>query len=136
MVLAGTLPVIRSLFLVPAQIVAAICAGALVESMFPGDIGVVNTTLSLGTSITQGVFIEMFMTAELTFVVLMLAAKKSRDTFIAPIGIGLALFVAMLGGMWILSSKLISPRRLIFCRRILHWRLTQSSPQLRSFSRC
>jgi aquaporin related protein len=32
------------------------------------------------------------------FVVLMLAAEKSKDTFIAPIGIGLALFVAMMGG--------------------------------------
>lgn len=38
------------------------------------------------------------MTAELVFVVLMLAAEKSKDTFIAPIGIGLALFVAMMGG--------------------------------------
>jgi aquaporin related protein len=67
--------------------------------MFPGDVGVVNTTLSAGTSIAQGLFIEMFMTAELVFVVLMLAAEKSKDTFIAPIGIGLSLFVAMMGGI-------------------------------------
>jgi aquaporin related protein len=46
----------------------------------------------------------MFMTAELVFVVLMLAAEKSKDTFMAPVGIGLALFVAMMGGM--LSSSL------------------------------
>lgn len=99
MVLAGTLPPIRSLFLVPAQLLAGMCASGLVEAMFPGDIGVVNTTLSPGTSIVQGLFIEMFMTAELMFVVLMLAAEKSKDTFLAPIGIGIALFVAMLGGM-------------------------------------
>jgi aquaporin related protein len=99
MVIAGTLPSIRALFLVPAQINAAMCAAGLTKAMFPGDITLINTTLSPQTSITQGVFIEMFMTAELVFVVLMLAAEKSKDTFLAPIGIGLALFVAILGGM-------------------------------------
>ena len=98
MVLAGTLPPIRGLILFPAQILAAMCAGGLVSCMFPGDIANTSTTLSPGTSIAQGVFIEMFMTAELVFVVLMLAAEKSKDTFIAPVGIGLALFVAMMGG--------------------------------------
>jgi aquaporin related protein len=105
MVVAGQLPFIRSLFLIPAQLLACMCAGGLVECMFPGDIGVVNTSLSGGTSIAQGVFIEMFMTAELVFVVLMLAAEKSKSTFIAPIGIGLALFVAMMGGMFSLSLE-------------------------------
>ena len=99
MVLAGTLPAIRALFLFIAQLLACMCAGGLVSCMFPGEIAAVNTTLSPNTSIAQGVFIEMFMTAELTFVVLMLAAEKSKDTFIAPIGIGLSLFVAMMGGM-------------------------------------
>lgn len=99
MVLAGSLPPIRGLFLFPAQLIAAMCAAALVQAMVPGDIGATNTSLSPGTSVAQGVFIEMFMTAELVFVVLMLAAEKSKDTFMAPIGIGLALFVAMMGGM-------------------------------------
>ena len=99
MVLAGKLPAIRSLFLIPAQLLAGMCAAGLVSCMIPGDISLTYTTLSSGTSIAQGVFIEMFMTAELVFVVLMLAAEKSKDTFIAPVGIGLALFVAMMGGM-------------------------------------
>lgn len=64
----------------------------------PTDIAAVNTTLASETTIAQGLFIEMFMTAELVLVVLMLAAEKSKDTFIAPIGIGLALFVAELSG--------------------------------------
>ena len=67
--------------------------------MFPVDISTTNTTLSPGTSVVQGLFIEMLMTAELMFVILMLAAEKSKATFIAPVGIGLALFVAMMGGM-------------------------------------
>jgi aquaporin related protein len=106
MVIAGTLPPIRSLFLVPAQILAAMSAAGLVQAMFPGDISLTNTALSPQTSIAQGLFIEMFMTAELVFVVLMLAAEKSKDTFLAPIGIGLALFVAMLGGMYLPKCRL------------------------------
>lgn len=98
MVLAGTLPPIRGLFLFPAQLLAAMSAAGLARAMVPGDVALTNTSLSPGTSIAQGVFIEMFMTAELVFVVLMLAAEKSKDTFIAPVGIGLALFVAMMGG--------------------------------------
>ncbi|KAF2246414.1 aquaporin-like protein [Trematosphaeria pertusa] len=106
MVLTSTLPPIRALFLFPAQLLAGMCAAALVSCMFPGDIRLTNTTLSPGTSIAQGVFIEMFMTAELVFVVLMLAAEKSKDTFIAPIGIGLALFVAMMGGVFYTGGSL------------------------------
>jgi len=88
----------RALFLIPAQLLASMCAGGLVSCMFPGDIAQTNTKLGGGTSIAQGLFIEAFMTAELMFVILMLAAEKSKDTFIAPVGIGLALFVAMMGG--------------------------------------
>jgi hypothetical protein len=67
----------------------------------------------------------MFMTAELVFVVLMLAAEKSKDTFIAPIGIGLALFVAMMGGTCFRLVKLVSRftvsiRRLTKHRCLLH----------------
>ncbi len=40
----------------------------------------------------------MFLTALLVFVILMLAAEKHNATFIAPVGIGLALFVAELAG--------------------------------------
>jgi len=56
--------------------------------MFPGNIDLVNTTLSNNTSIAQGVFIEMFLTCILVFTILMLAAEKSKVTFMAPLGIG------------------------------------------------
>lgn len=42
----------------------------------------------------------MFLTAELVLTVLFLAAEKSKATFIAPVGIGLALFVAELTGIF------------------------------------
>jgi aquaporin related protein len=92
------LPTARAIFLFPAQMLGAIVAAALVECMFPGDIRSVNTTLGAGTSIAQGVFIEMFLTSLLIITVLLLAVEKSKDTFVAPIGIGLSLFVAELAG--------------------------------------
>ena len=55
---------------------------------------------------SQGLFMEMFFTALLVFVVLMLAIEKSKDTFMAPIGIGLALFVAMVAGEFCLALSL------------------------------
>ena len=98
MVITGSLPAVRGLLLFPAQILGAIVAAALVSCMFPGPLAV-QTTLTNGTSIAQGLFIEMFLTAELVFTVLMLAAEKTKATFIAPVGIGLALFVSELAGM-------------------------------------
>lgn len=73
--------------------------------MFPGPLSV-NTLLSNGTTPAQGVFIEMFLTALLVFTILMLAAEKHYATFMAPVGIGLALFVAMMAGM---RSSLVPP---------------------------
>lgn len=47
----------------------------------------------------------MFFTSYLVFVVLILAVEKSRDTFIAPIGIGLALFVAEIPGPYYITPS-------------------------------
>ncbi|OCL06137.1 aquaporin-like protein [Glonium stellatum] len=104
--LAGQLPWARGLIFLPTQLLAGMVAAALVQCMFPGDIRTLNTTLSPGTTVAQGVFIEMFLTAELVFAVLMLAAEKSKDTFIAPVGIGLALFVAELAGVYYTGGSL------------------------------
>lgn len=48
----------------------------------------------------------MFLTAELVFTIFMLAAEKHTANFIAPIGIGLALFVAQLFGTYYTGSSL------------------------------
>ncbi len=92
------MPWFRGLLLLPAQLLGGIVAAALVRCMFPGPL-VVSTTLSNNTSIAQGVFIEMFLTSLLVFTILMLAAEKHYATFMAPVGIGLALFVAMMAGL-------------------------------------
>lgn len=74
------------------------CAGAMVKVMFPGDIASVNTTLAPGMNLAQGVFAEMFFTSYLVFVILMVAVEKPKDTYLAPLGIGSALFVAEIPG--------------------------------------
>ncbi|KAG8163549.1 hypothetical protein KVR01_006846 [Diaporthe batatas] len=112
--LSGQVPWLRTVFLVPAQILASVCAGGLVGAMFGADLSKVNTILAPGISAAQGLFIEMFMTAQLVFVILMLAAEKSRDTFIAPLGIGLALFMAELTGVYYTGGSL-NPARSFGC---------------------
>ena len=41
----------------------------------------------------------MFLTAQLVFVVIMLAVVKHKSTYLAPVGIGLTFFVAEMIGM-------------------------------------
>lgn len=80
-----------------SQLLGAIAAAAVVSALFPGPLNV-RTNLGPNTSIVRGLFIEMFLTAELVFTIFMLAAEKHKGTFLAPIGIGLSLFIAELAG--------------------------------------
>lgn len=93
----GALPWSRSLLLVIAQLAGGIAAAAIVSILFPGPLNV-GTMLGHGTTTTQGLFIEMVLTAQLVFTTFMLAAQENRGTFIAPIGIGLSLFMAEMAG--------------------------------------
>lgn len=79
------MPWVRGGLLVLTQILGGMTAAGLVSCMFPGPLNV-GTTLGFGTSTAQGVFIEMFLTAQLVFTIFMLAAEKHRGTFIAPVG--------------------------------------------------
>ena len=53
-----------------------------------------------------GVFIEMFLTAQLVFVILMLAVEKQKSTFLAPVAIGLTVIVDQLVGIYYTGSSL------------------------------
>ena len=97
MCLVGALPYIRGLFLLIAQILGGITAAAISSAILPGPL-TVRTSLGGGTSIVRGLFIDMFLTSDLVFTIFMLAAEKHKGTFIAPIGIGLSLFIAELVG--------------------------------------
>ena len=97
MCLVGALTWMRGLLVFFAQIVGAIIAAAITSCLFPGELNV-QTTLGPGTSITQGLFIEMFLAAELIFTIFMLAAEKHRGTYLAPLGVGLSVFIIELTG--------------------------------------
>lgn len=114
----GAVKWIRGGLVFIAQILGAMAASGVVSCLFPGSMNV-STTLGGGTSIVRGLFIEMFLTALLVFTIFMLAAEKHKGTFIAPIGIGLSLFVAELTGM-LIRNGLLPCSELICLRCLLH----------------
>jgi aquaporin related protein len=85
--------------------IAGIAAAAVVSAILPGDLNV-STTLGNGVTPAMGVFLEMFLTSLLVFTIFMLAAEKHKATFLAPIGIGLALFVAEMVGVFFTGGSL------------------------------
>jgi len=95
--LIGAVPFSRGGLVFISQMLGGMAAAGVVNTLFPGPLAV-TTTLSGGTNKAQGVFIEMFLTAQLVFTIFMLAAEKHKGTFLAPIGIGLSLFIAELAG--------------------------------------
>ncbi|KAJ5384265.1 Aquaporin [Penicillium concentricum] len=109
--LTGGMPPSRGLFVFPAQLVAGIAAAGVTSALFPGPLNC-ETRLDGGTSISQGLFIEMFLTAQLVFVIIMLAVVKHKSTYLAPVGIGLAFFVAELIGTYYTGGSLNPARSL------------------------
>ncbi|KAL9070135.1 MAG: hypothetical protein Q9161_005087 [Pseudevernia consocians] len=99
MVLIGAISIVRGILLFIIQIVAGIVAAYIVQALFQGKLAV-STTLGGGTTHAQGVVIEMILTAQLVFTIFMLAAEKHQGNFIAPVGIGLSLFIAELVGVF------------------------------------
>ncbi|KAM3425748.1 hypothetical protein BST61_g7680 [Cercospora zeina] len=99
MALIRAITITRAIFLFVAQMVGAIVAAFVVQALFTGDLNVA-TTLSSTTTLAQGVIIEMLLTSVLVFTIFMLAAEKHVGNFIAPVGIGLALFSSELTGVF------------------------------------
>jgi aquaporin related protein len=95
MMLIGAVSYTRGGLIIISQLLGGIAAAGAVSGLFPGPLAV-QTSLGGGTSVVQGLFIEMFLTAQLVFTIFMLAAEKHKATFIAPVGIGLSLFTAEL----------------------------------------
>jgi aquaporin rerated protein, other eukaryote len=111
LMLTGIVPWFRGALLIITQLVAGIVAAYLVAYMFP-TIFRAETTLNHNTSLVQGLFIEVFLTAQLVMAIFMLAAEKSKSTFIAPVGIGLAFFVCELVGVYYTGGSLNPARSL------------------------
>ncbi|KAL4959748.1 aquaporin [Aspergillus stella-maris] len=109
--LVGGIPAIRGVMLFLAQIAGGLAAAGLCSVLFPGDLNI-TTRLGGGASIVQGLFIEMFLTAQLVFVVIMLAVVKHKSTFLAPVAIGLTFFVMELIGNYYTGGSLNPARTL------------------------
>ncbi|KAK6391161.1 hypothetical protein LTR65_004620 [Meristemomyces frigidus] len=105
MAMTRTINYARATLLLVAQLAGAIFSSYIVSVLFPTEFNV-RTTLSEKTSLVQGVVIEALLTAELVFAIFMLAKEKHKATFMAPIGIGLALFVAELVGVYYTGGSL------------------------------
>jgi len=127
MVMTNTINYIRGALLFGAQIVGAIFASFLVQVLFPTEFNV-RTTLSTTTSLAQGVFIEAILTAELVFTIFMLAKEKHKATYMAPIGIGVALFIAELVGVFFTGKRFQghSLREWILTLCLSRWQLEPS----------
>lgn len=141
MVLIGAISIVRGILLFIAQMIGAIVAAYVVQALFTGALNV-STALSPTTTVAQGVLVEMLLTAQLVFTIFMLAAEKHVGNFIAPVGIGLSLFIAELTGEFlglpIFRFVYVRPSTLptvAHDRHILDWRLAEPSPLFRTTSR-
>jgi aquaporin rerated protein, other eukaryote len=105
LLLAGAIKPVRAILVFVAQLVGGIAAAAVVDGITPGPLHV-STKLSPEMNLAQGVFLEMFLTTELVLVILMLAVEKHKSTFLAPVGIGGALFVGHIAGVYWTGASL------------------------------
>ncbi|KAI1866720.1 uncharacterized protein JN550_007573 [Neoarthrinium moseri] len=93
LVLVGAVGPLRGLFVFITQLVAAIAAAAVADGLTPGP-ALFGDKLGGGANTAQGFFLEFFLTAQLVLTVFFLAVEKHRATYLAPIGIGISVFIA------------------------------------------
>ena len=105
LLLAGAITPVRLAVVVPAQLIASIASSWLLEALLPGDL-TVGSGLPESVSAVRGLFIEVVLTLQLVMTILMLAVEKHKASYIAPIGIGLSLFLAHLAGVFFSSASL------------------------------
>ncbi|KAK0543426.1 Aquaporin-1 [Tilletia horrida] len=109
--LAGAVSWYRAISLTIIQFVSAIAAAGVSQLITPGGINA-RTKLGGGTTVAQGFFIEMFSTGLLMLTIFLLAGEKHKGTFLAPVGIGLALFIAELYATGLTGGSLNPARTL------------------------
>ncbi|KKA27749.1 hypothetical protein TD95_001268 [Thielaviopsis punctulata] len=107
--LIGAITPLRCVIVIIVQLVAGIAAAGMADALTPGPLTVANT-LGNGVSKAQGVFLEMFLTAQLVIVVYFLAVEKHKATFLAPIGVGMSVFMAHMVGVYLTGCS-INPAR-------------------------
>ncbi|KAI9765210.1 MAG: hypothetical protein M1840_007702 [Geoglossum simile] len=104
MAITGATPPLRGCFMGISQVCAGIAAAGVAKGLLPDHQVLFSVTKGPGTSVAQALFLEMFLSAQLVITVLLLASEKHEGTFIAPIGIGLSLFIGHLAGLFFSGS--------------------------------
>ncbi|KAH9870351.1 hypothetical protein IAQ61_005825 [Plenodomus lingam] len=77
--LIGAIGIVRASLCFIAQMLAGICAAAVVQAILPGPLNV-STTLGAGVSAARGVFLEMFLTSLLVFTICKLSLDNLTMT--------------------------------------------------------
>lgn len=120
LLLVGVITPVRAILLTIAQCAGAIAGAGFVQLTLPGDLNA-TTRLAPGTSVVQGLFIEMFCTSLLMFAVLFLAAEKSKATVRYPASrMTMTDEILVFGSHW--NRSCFVHRR--NGRSPLHWRLS------------
>lgn len=84
MLLCRAISPVRATLLLVAQLSGSIFSSFIVSVLFPTNFNV-RTTLSSGTGLVRGVFIEAVLTAELVFTIFMLAKEKHKGKTPPPL---------------------------------------------------
>ncbi|GAA6030334.1 hypothetical protein JCM8097_009053 [Rhodosporidiobolus ruineniae] len=92
---AGWLKPARLLYLIPIQMLGSMSGAALYDALTPGSLHAL-TRVNGDIEYSRATFLEAFGTMLLMLSVLFLATERRRSSFIAPIGIGMAYWIALL----------------------------------------
>ncbi|KAJ4357702.1 Aquaporin-1 [Didymosphaeria variabile] len=90
----------RALYSIAAQLFASVCSSLVISALLPGPVPF-NTVLDPTASIPRGLFLEMFLTAQLVLTILMLPSGGAK-----PLYIGMALFSAEMAGVFFTGGSL------------------------------
>jgi aquaporin related protein len=97
LLLSGAITLGQAILHVIVQLIAAICAAALVDALTPGPI-LFSNKLAAGISVARGVWIEALLTAQLVLTVLLLTRGPYTSKF-AAVGIALSVFMGHMTGV-------------------------------------
>ncbi|KAI8844064.1 aquaporin-like protein [Chytriomyces cf. hyalinus JEL632] len=95
LLVAGVMDVKTAFVYTVAQLLGATVACGAVSAIFPGDFAGANQVFD-GVGTIQAFLLEAILTFGLVLTVLFLAVEKSRITFLAPLIIGIYVFIAHL----------------------------------------
>ncbi|KAJ3228735.1 Aquaporin-4 [Chytriomyces hyalinus] len=95
LLVAGVMDVKTAFVYTIAQLLGATVACGAVSAIFPGDFAGANQVFD-GVGTIQAFLLEAILTFGLVLTVLFLAVEKSRITFLAPLIIGIYVFIAHL----------------------------------------